>query len=72
MGADVSKRVREKFKQHRLERCKLGRVVERPWINGGRPSVLFRCTGNCKVKADCDWLGWVAIEDLQLMKKDQA
>ena len=68
MGAGISRKTRNRFKEHRLVRDPRKRVIKAPWINEGRPSTLFRCQG-CAQGKDCTWLGWIPVEEVTLLGK---
>jgi len=53
----MTKKQRERVKQHDLVPFGPERAREVPWINGGAESDLWRCTR-------CDWLGWFPVGEV--------
>jgi len=61
----MTKKQRERVKQHELIPVWSVEKAETPWINDGAVSDLWRCSR-------CDWLGWFPIGEVRHEQNRQA
>ena len=61
----MTKKQRERVKQHNLAPMHSVEPCQRPWINNGALSDLWTCL-------DCDWLGWFPVGEVRDEQNRQA